>query len=113
MVPKITVDELAHKLKSQEQFTLLDVREAWELAHAKITDSRLEVRPMSRLAHEGVAALPESARSPQAQIYVLCHHGARSADVTRWLAAQGWASVFSVEGGIDEYARRIDRTVGF
>src|SRR3990172_5653678 len=96
MVPKITVDELAHKLKSQEQFILLDVREAWELAHARIADSRLEARPMSRLAQEGVAALPESARSRAAQIYVLCHHGVRSANVTRWLVEQGWTSAFSV-----------------
>lgn len=112
MIPEITVEELAKKLKSQDQFVLLDVREDRELDLAKITDARLEVRPMSRLANEGVEALSESARQKDAALYVICHHGNRSADVTRWLAAQGWAKVFSVAGGIDEYARKIDRSVG-
>ncbi|MBI5842079.1 MAG: rhodanese-related sulfurtransferase [Chloroflexi bacterium] len=113
MVPEITVTELANKLKSQEQFVLLDVRELLELGYAKLTDSRLEVTPMSRLASQGVDALPESAKSRDAEIYVMCHHGNRSADVTRWLAAQGWTNIFNVRGGIDAYAREIDKTVGF
>jgi len=112
MIPEITVDELAMKLKSQDQFILLDVREPLELDQAKITDARLEVTPMSRLAREGVKMLSKSASKKDAAVYVLCHHGSRSADVTRWLAAQGWTNVFSVRGGIDEYARKIDRSVG-
>ncbi len=112
-IPEITVEELAKKLRSPDPFVLLDVREDEELGFAKITDARLEVRPMSRLAQEGLQALPESARQPHTPIYVLCHHGLRSADVTRWLAAQGWTNVFSVAGGIDEYARKMDRSVGF
>ena len=112
MIPEVSVEELAEKLKSQDQFVLLDVREDWELNAARITDARLEVRPMSRLAEEGAQALPESAQSHETEIYVLCHRGVRSADVTQWLAAQGWAKVFSVAGGIDEYAGKIDRSVG-
>ena len=50
MFPEITVTELGDKLKSDEKFILLDVRELSELEYAKITDSRLEVTPMSRLA---------------------------------------------------------------
>jgi rhodanese-related sulfurtransferase len=112
MIPEITVEELAKKLRSQDAFVLLDVREGWELDRARISDDRLEVAPMSRLADEGTGALPGSARRKEAELYVLCHHGARSADVTRWLAAQGWANVFSVAGGIDEYARKMDGSVG-
>lgn|SRR5574341_337827 len=112
MIPEITVEELAEKLRSPDSFVLLDVREAWELGFAKIADARLEVRPMSRLAEEGVQALPESVRQMQAPVYVLCHHGVRSAEVARWLAAQGWTNAFSIRGGIDEYARKIDRSVG-
>jgi predicted sulfurtransferase len=33
--------------------------------------------------------------------------------VTAWLAQQGWKNVFSVQGGIDAYARRIDQSIGF
>jgi rhodanese-related sulfurtransferase len=50
MFPEITVTELGEKLKSDEKFILLDIRELSELEYAKITDSRLEVTPMSRLA---------------------------------------------------------------
>ena len=113
MIPEITVTDLSEKLKSEDTFILLDVREPHELNFAKITDSRLDVTPMSRLAREGTNALSESAKSPEATIYVMCHHGNRSAQVTAWLAQQGWKNVFNVRGGIDEYARQIDHSVGF
>jgi rhodanese-related sulfurtransferase len=113
MIPEITVDELSEKLRSEDPFILLDVREPVELNSAKITDSRLETAPMSRLAREGTNALPESARSSEATVYVMCHHGNRSAQVAAWLAQQGWKNIFNVRGGIDEYARKIDKSVGF
>jgi len=112
MLPEITVSKLSEKLKSEDKFILLDVRELVELERAKITDSRLEVAPMSRLAREGTNALSESAKSQTSDVYVICHHGNRSMQVTAWLAQQGWKHVFNVSGGIDEYARRIDRSVG-
>ena len=112
-IPEIEVDLLAQKLKSDENFVLLDVREAWELDRAKITDKRLVHAPMSQLSVGEVAVLPEPAQSPEGSVYVICHHGVRSANVTRWLSAQGWKNVFSVRGGIDEYARKIDKSVGF
>ena len=112
MIPEITVADLSGKLKSEENFILLDVREPLELNQAKITDSRLQVTPMSRLAREGTSALSESAQSQDSTIYVLCHHGNRSMQVTAWLAQQGWRQVFNVRGGIDEYARRVDPSVG-
>jgi rhodanese-related sulfurtransferase len=113
MIPEITVDELSQKLKSDEEFILLDVRELTELDYAKLTDRRFQVTPMSQLAREGTKALSESAKTKDATIYVLCHHGNRSGQVTAWLAQQGWKNVFSVHGGIDEYARKIDNSVGF
>ncbi|NOT05778.1 MAG: hypothetical protein HOP27_14380 [Anaerolineales bacterium] len=113
MFPEITVTELGEKLKSDEKFILLDVRELSELEYAKITDSRLEVTPMSRLAGEGVAALSESARAQEIPVYVICHHGSRSMQVTGWLAQQGYKNVINVSGGIDAYARKVDSSVGF
>jgi rhodanese-related sulfurtransferase len=113
MLPEITVNELADKLRSEDSFILLDVREPHELDFAKVSDSRLEVTPMSRLAREGTKALSESASAKESIIYVICHHGNRSAQVSAWLAQQGWKNVFNVRGGIDEYARQIDPSVGF
>jgi rhodanese-related sulfurtransferase len=113
MLPEITVTELSEKLKSEDAFILLDVREPHELGYARLTDSRLEATPMSRLAREGTKALSDAAQSQDANIYVMCHHGSRSVQVTAWLVQQGWKNVFNVRGGIDEYARKIDQTVGF
>jgi rhodanese-related sulfurtransferase len=113
MLPEITVTELSEKLQSDGKFILLDVREPHELNYAKLTDSRLETMPLSRLAREGINALSESAQSRDSTIYVMCHHGNRSGQVTAWLAQQGWKNVFNVRGGIDEYAEKIDQSVGF
>ena len=113
MIPEITVNELSEKLRSEDSFILLDVREPMELDMAELADSRLEVTPMSRLAQEGVDALSESAKSKDSVIYVMCHHGNRSAQVTAWLAQQGWKNVFNVRGGIHEYARSVDNSIGF
>ena len=113
MFPEITVTQLSEKLKSEDKFILLDVRELTELNNAKLADSRLEVTPMSRLAREGTNALSDSVRSQEVPVYVMCHHGNRSMQVTMWLAQQGWKNVFNVRGGIDEYARKVDQSVGF
>ncbi|NJN80638.1 MAG: hypothetical protein HC797_09325 [Anaerolineales bacterium] len=109
---EITVKELSEKLKSEDKFVLLDVREAWELESAKIEDSRLEVIAMSRLANEGPSALPESVTSKENPIYILCHHGNRSKQVTMWLAQQGFENIFNVQGGIDAYSREVDSSIG-
>jgi rhodanese-related sulfurtransferase len=111
-VPQVSVEALAARLKSDEPFVLLDVRENWEVKRAAIHDHRLQVAPMSRLSREGTAGLPPIAQAHDAEVYVLCHLGARSEQVTGWLVSQGWTRTFSVTGGIDAYARKIDRSVG-
>lgn len=112
MIPEISVEQLAKKIKSPDSFVLFDVREPWELSWARIVDERLTVGPMSDLAREGLDALPAPVRDKDAEVFVLCHHGIRSADVAAWLASEGWSRVFSVAGGIAEYARKIDPSVG-
>jgi rhodanese-related sulfurtransferase len=112
MFPEINVSELGEKLQSDEKFILLDVRELEELDYAKIEDDRLEVTPMSRLADEGTDALPESVKLQDTPVYIMCHHGTRSAQVTAWLAEQGYKNVFNVAGGINAYARQVDSSVG-
>ena len=111
-IPELTVEALADKLRSGEAFILLDVREPWELECASIRDPRLHSAPMSMLAEKGLQGLPDAIQAADAEVLVLCHHGVRSAQVAGWLSAKGWTRVLSVAGGIDEYARRVDRTVG-
>ncbi len=113
MFPEITVTDLSSKLKTEEKFILLDVREPVELGYAKIDDPRLENAPVSQLSQVGTDALSEAVRAQDVPVYVMCHHGSRSAQVTAWLAKQGWKNVFNVRGGIDEYARKVDSSVGF
>jgi rhodanese-related sulfurtransferase len=111
-VPEITVAGLTQKLNSGESFVLLDVREAWELDCALIKDARLRVAPMSRLAQLGEGALPGEMEDKGVETLVICHHGVRSANATDWLLEHGWSNVYSVRGGIAEYARVIDPAVG-
>ena len=110
MYPEITAAELGEKLKSEEQFVLLDVREPIELGYAKITDPRLENVPMSILSKQGLRALPESVRAGQTPVYVLCHHGSRSAQVTMWLIQHGYKTQSMSKGeSMPTPARRILR----
>jgi len=113
LVPEINVKELAKKLEQGECFTLLDVREEWEIRLAALRDERVLALPMSVLARQLKDAFPESLRDPAAEIVVMCHHGIRSANVTAWMRANGWKNVFSLAGGIAEYAAKIDASVGF
>ncbi len=112
LLPEIDVKTLAEKIKSEEVFVLLDVRETDELLLAKIEDRRLVHAPLSQLAVGGMAVLPEPVQRQDGRVYVLCHQGSRSAQVTHWLVKNGWTNVFNVRGGIDEYARQVDHSVG-
>lgn len=111
-VPEISVQELAKKLEQGETFTLLDVREEWEVRLAAIRDARTRVLPMSVLAQKLQEAFPDDLRRPDAPIVVMCHHGVRSAQVTAWMRQNGWQNVYSLAGGIDAYARMVDASVG-
>jgi rhodanese-related sulfurtransferase len=39
---------------------------------------------------------------------VYCHHGVRSAAVAEFLARNGFSKVWNLEGGIDQWARKVD-----
>ncbi len=75
--------------------TILDVREAGEWAAGHIAGS-VHV-PLSTLP-AGAAAIPQT--DP---LVVVCKVGARSAQVTAWLASQGRHAV-NLAGGLDAWA---------
>ena len=110
-IPEISPAEVAKRRRAGEELILLDVREPVELRMATLGDDILTA-PMSRLAREGLDALPAAARDPEAEIVVFCHHGVRSAQVVAWLRQNGWQSVLNLAGGIDAYARDVDPSVG-
>lgn len=110
--PEISVKDVAGKVAANESFVWLDVREPNELTAASINDERVVNVPMSVLAQKKTAALPAATQDKEAEIVVFCHHGTRSAQVTSWLLGQGWSNVLNMEGGIDNWARQVDASVG-
>ena len=109
---EITVKELSDLMRADNQFTILDVREEWELTYAQIKDKRVLNIPMSRIGQNLKEAFPLELQQPEAEIVVLCHHGVRSANVAVWMMQNGWQNVSSLEGGIAAYAMEIDHSVG-
>lgn len=101
---EITVTEVAQLRLAAVPFTLLDVREPWEIASAAIAGS-IDI-PMGELP-----ARAHNELDPEAQIVVLCHHGARSLSVTEWLRREGFPSAQSMAGGINQWSREVDPAV--
>ena len=91
-------------LKHGEKFTLVDVREPWELEKARIEGSKNI--PMGDIPTRANQEL-----DPDEHIVVICHHGVRSMNVTAWLRQQGFEKAQSMRGGIDAWSRRVDGSV--
>jgi rhodanese-related sulfurtransferase len=83
---------------------LLDVREPSEFDAARVDGSKL--MPMG-----DVAARAHQELDPDQPIFVLCHHGVRSMNVTMWLRRQGFENAQSVAGGIDRWTTDVDPTI--
>lgn len=103
MIPTITPRELKDRLGQGEKFFLLDVREPWEYALAKLEGSHLIP----------LATLPQSLGKldRNAEIVAYCHHGMRSEDAAGFLLQQGYQHVKNLVGGIDAWSVHIDPTV--
>ena len=103
MTLELSVEELALALGQEEDSIILDVRETWEYATAHIEGSILIP----------LGSLPQLAGTIKASgnIYVLCHHGRRSLQATEWLRANGFVRAYSIRGGIEQWAAKIDNTI--
>jgi rhodanese-related sulfurtransferase len=98
---EISASEVKAMLKRGDQFTLLDVREPWELEKSRIEGSKdIPMGDIPTRAHQEL--------DPDDHIVVLCHHGVRSLTVTNWLRQQGFEKAQSVRGGIDGWAKTVD-----
>ena len=75
---EISAGQVNTMLKHGEKFTLLDVREPWELEKAKIEGSKnIPMGDIPTRAHQEL--------DPDEHIVVICHHGIRSLSVTNWV----------------------------
>ena len=103
MEMEVTPQEVKHWLDSGQAIVLVDVREPFEHAVARIEDALLI--PMNTIPGH-VDDLREKAS--RERIVVLCHHGVRSLNVVQWLRRQGIENTWSMAGGIDLWSVAID-----
>ena len=101
---EMDVAELDRWKQQGKAFTLLDVRQANELAMASVAGA-LHI-PM-REVQARVREIPRDK-----PVIVMCHAGERSARIARFLVTDGFGEVYNLEGGIDDYALKIDHSVG-
>ncbi len=92
--------EVAAELAAAGGPFLLDVREPWEFEICAIPGA--VNLPMGTLPGR-LGELPEDR-----DIVVVCHHGARSMQVTAFLRGRGFERVSNLGGGVDAWARQID-----
>jgi rhodanese-related sulfurtransferase len=100
---EISPAETAELMKAGDA-RLIDVREPWEFATARIEGS--VAMPMG-----DVPARAHQELDPEERLVVLCHHGMRSMNVTVWLRNQGFEQVQSLRGGIDAWSAEVDPNV--
>ena len=86
---------------------LLDVREPWEFALA-----RIELPGLTTLHIPMRAVPPRLPEVPRTQpVVCICHHGARSAQVVAFLMQQGYNDVYNLSGGINAWSTLVDPRV--
>jgi rhodanese-related sulfurtransferase len=100
---EISAVEAAELLK-EKSARLIDVREPWEFATAKIEGAVL--MPMGDVPSRAHQEL-----DPEERLVVVCHHGMRSLNTTVWLRNQGFEQAQSLRGGIDAWSAEIDPKV--
>lgn len=99
----MTPREYAARAEAGPAPLLLDVREGWELAIARL-DGVLHI-PMGEIP----ARLGEL--EPEREIVVLCRSGGRSATVARFLQQQGFRDVWNLAGGILAWSEQLDPSI--
>jgi len=99
----ITARQLANKLKRGDKIRLIDVREPHELAISRIDEA--ENMPLGMLAaHLGEL---DSAQ----EIVLFCKSGTRSRRALELLMSAGFRKVKNLRGGINAWAREVDRSL--
>jgi rhodanese-related sulfurtransferase len=99
---EISPQELKARHDRNDALVLLDVREGWETALCRLENAtHIPIEEIEFRTAE---------LDPADEIIVYCHHGVRSAAVANFLRQQGFRAV-NLEGGLDLWARAIDRTM--
>jgi molybdopterin/thiamine biosynthesis adenylyltransferase/rhodanese-related sulfurtransferase len=100
---EITAKELKEKMDRGDSFTLIDVREPYEYAIAKIPGSKLVP----------LASLPERLHEFDTadEIVLHCKSGMRSAKALRTMEAAGFKKLSNLKGGVLAWSSDVDPSV--
>ncbi|NDV14178.1 rhodanese-like domain-containing protein [Crenobacter caeni] len=104
MVREIGATALAAWLADEARHKpcLLDVREPWEIERAAIAGS---VAIPMHLIPMRMNELPDG------PVVTICHHGVRSYQIALYLEKAGFDEVYSLAGGVEEWANSVDPTM--
>jgi len=85
---------------SENSPRLLDVRERWEFELCRIEGAE----------HIPMGAIPQQLDKldPSQEIIVICHHGARSRMVGRFLEQAKFSNIINLSGGVAAWAQSVD-----
>ncbi|PMR69991.1 thiosulfate sulfurtransferase GlpE [Halomonas heilongjiangensis] len=101
----LDIPTLGEWLSSDTTLTLVDIRDPVSFAGGHIPGSR-------HLDNDSVAALLEEIPRER-PLVVVCYHGHSSQQAADWLAGQGFAEVYSLDGGFADwrlrYPERVER----
>jgi rhodanese-related sulfurtransferase len=119
MIIQVQPTELQDWIRSQAtSVVLLDVREAWEVALASLQPQAGPMGfdwmhiPMNSIPSQ-IDALRETLQDKA--LVCLCHHGARSQNVARYLEQNGLlnhlSALANLSGGIAAWSSQVDASV--
>ncbi len=110
-VTQVSALDLKQRLDGGESLAILDVREDDERRYASIPvpDGIVDVQIPLGEVQERLEEIRAAANGRSLIVY--CHHGQRSMVAATWLARQGVGPVENLDGGIDAWSTRVDRTV--
>ncbi|MCU7803967.1 MAG: sulfurtransferase [Candidatus Thiodiazotropha sp. (ex Lucinoma annulata)] len=97
MIKEIDANDLQTRIAEGDEFLLLDIRSAGELAQGVLPDA--EHMPM-HLIPLRISELPKDK-----EVILYCHSGARSYHACAYLAQQGFQNAINLRGGILSWAR--------
>ena len=99
-IPQIEAERLQEQLAAGASIRLLDVREPYEAAIARIAEALLI--PLAQLP------LRLKELDPAAEYVVYCHTGIRSLHAARLMHEAGFKRVWNLMGGIEAWSARVD-----
>ncbi len=102
-IPEITVKELKARMDAGEKLNVVDVREPYEFAIARIPGVKLI--PLGQIGERS------GELDPNSEIILQCRSGKRSADALAVLQSKGFTHLKNLKGGILAWSEEIDPSV--